>query len=35
MMLWPRFKHILEQNLQSIRTANPKKLGCVVLDPAA
>jgi hypothetical protein len=29
MMLWPRFKQILELNLQSIRVANLKKLGYV------
>ena len=33
MMLWPRFKQILELNLQSIRVANLKKLGSVDIGP--
>ncbi len=33
MLLWPRFKQIFDANLDSIRNANPKRLGVVELHP--
>jgi hypothetical protein len=33
MMLWPRFKQVLELNLQSIRSANLKKMGYGAYPP--
>lgn len=33
MLLWPRFKQILDLNIRSIRSANPKKLGSFDLTP--
>ncbi|XP_064407979.1 vacuolar protein sorting-associated protein 52 homolog isoform X2 [Latimeria chalumnae] len=32
-ILWPRFEHILELNIQSIRTTDPQKLGCLDTRP--
>lgn len=33
LLLWPRFKQVLDAHLRSIRTAAPKKLGAVDLSP--
>ena len=33
MLLWPRFKQVLDANMRSVRSANPKKLGPVDLTP--
>jgi len=33
MLLWPRFKHVFDANLKSIRLANPKRLGAMDLTP--
>lgn len=33
LLLWPRLKAVLEANLRSIRTANPRKLGAIDLSP--
>lgn len=33
MLLWPRLKLILDANMKSIETANPKKLGAVSKNP--
>ncbi|NXA44091.1 VPS52 protein, partial [Eudromia elegans] len=32
-MLWPRFEHILEQNIQSIQNTDPQKLGFLDTRP--
>lgn len=33
MLLWPRFKHVFQSNVTSVKTSNPKKLGTVDLTP--
>jgi len=33
MLLWPRFKHVCDANIRSIKTATPKKLGPVDTSP--
>jgi len=33
MLLWPRFKYVLDANMRSVRAANPRKLGPVDLTP--
>jgi hypothetical protein len=33
LLLWPRFKHVFELNLKSVKNAQPKKLGPIDLAP--
>ena len=33
LLLWPRFKHVFELNLKSVKSANQKKLGPIDLSP--